>query len=193
MKQLVKCIIIYLLVCFSFFLLFVCLFKTTIFSDQPVLFYRGLSFLIIQVVFYLLSGLYFTKKEVVFAQTYFSSVALATSLTLTYFVLVPVTSDRSISVFLLKTLSTSSLDCRQGINRDSLDRVFLQNYVRENHAITRRINEQLFTGSIRTSNKCIQLTKKGALLVRFFDLNTMLFGISHGSLSQEPKRDKQHK
>lgn len=69
------------------------------------------------------------------------------ALTLSFFVLVPVTLDRSISTFLLSRLE--SVDPAVGMTVAELSRVFEDEYLGRHAAIRRRVEEQLASGTVQ--------------------------------------------
>lgn len=72
---------------------------------------------------------------------------LSTALTLSFFFLVPVTLDRSISTFLLSRLEAA--DPAVGMTVADLSRVFEDEYLGRHAAIRRRMEEQMAGGTVQ--------------------------------------------
>jgi len=72
---------------------------------------------------------------------------VSTALTLSFFVLVPVTLDRSISTFLLSRLEAA--DPTVGLTVSELTRSFEAEYLARHAAIRRRVDEQLAGGTVQ--------------------------------------------
>jgi signal transduction histidine kinase len=179
MKKLLKLLLIYSSIGITFFLLFTALFHTSLFSQQPILLYRGLNILWTVTAIYILYGFYlFTiKKHVI--ETYIAAVVIAASLTLVFFVLVPVTVDRSVTTFLLTTLTEKHVSCSEGATQTELTSDFINKYVVQNGAIERRLDEQQRTATIEPMDQCWKLTPKGKKLVDFFNTIPLYFGSSY--------------
>lgn len=184
MKRIISVLLIYGLVVSSFFILFIAVLNIPLIKSHPVLFYRGLQALLLTSVLYLAIGASFIHKKVSFLESYFSALAVAISFSLTIFVLVPVTADRSISVFLLHSLQQNKNSCQAGMTKNDLEQEFVSKYVHDGSAITRRLNEQTLSGSVVRTNQCFGLSEKGEELVKLFDLSLHIFGSSHSSLQK---------
>lgn len=148
------------------FLLFVTLFAIGLFSTIPILFYRGIVLAICAGIATGLLALFTAHHDG--GPLVVPAVALSLSLNLCVLVILPVTVDRSISVYLLSTIERHD---RDGINAADLQAAFLQGYVSDMGAINRRVIEQGQSGNIvvdRTGR--IRLTPQGErfmLLSRF--------------------------
>ncbi len=179
MKSVRRLLIIYGSVSITFFLLFVALFGTSLFSSQPILLYRGLNILWTVVVIYVVYGLYLIKQKAAFAESYFSALAVIASLTLTFFILIPVTIDRSVSTFMLSSLQRQYPSCIEGATKTELTAAFLNDYVRNKGAIERRLDEQSRTKTIENVDGCWRLTEKGVKAIDFFNMMPLYFGTSY--------------
>jgi hypothetical protein len=83
---------------------------------------------------------------------------------------VPTLLDRSLSFYLLEKLDQRG----GGIQLDSLEQVFTQEYVKEHRVMDVRLTEQLESGTVRVSSGCVMLTRWGERLAgfsRFFRLH----------------------
>ena len=98
---------------------------------------------------------------------------IAFSLHLAFFVVMPVTIDRSISVFLLKNIDSHN----QGVSKEELEADFVSQYVYANHAIDRRVSEQTISKNIETSNNVIHLSAQGKRLLHLLDFIKYIYNL----------------
>jgi hypothetical protein len=85
---------------------------------------------------------------------------------------VPTVLDRSLSFYILEKLQQRG----GGIRADSLDDVFVNEYLPEFHLVDVRLSEQLESGTVALENGCIRLTGRGDALAsfsRFFRMNLL--------------------
>lgn len=132
-------------------------------SALHILFYRGISLLIVAMLIQMVVlgvALGWVCRRAV---GYVLPMALSSlALNLTFFVLVPVNLDRSISVFLLAWME----DHRETPQtRADLRQAFQQIYVEADGAIDRRIAEQLASGNVAPSGDGYALTGRGSHFV----------------------------
>jgi hypothetical protein len=87
------------------------------------------------------------------------------NLLITYSILVPTAIDRSLSIYMLEKIAESNgkLDIQKFETQIS------ETYFNEMDVFKIRINEQKETGSIKVENNEITLTKKGEILLSFFN------------------------
>jgi len=98
-----------------------------------------------------------------------AAAALSLSFNICFLVLLPVTVDRSISVYLLSTIEQHQ---KAGIKPAALQSAFIDGYVLDMGAIDRRIDEQRRSGNIVvTPQGKVQLTAQGK---RFMDLSRLV-------------------
>lgn len=76
---------------------------------------------------------------------------------------VPTVIDRSLSFYILEKLDQRG----GGIREDAMERVFVEEYMKEHHLVAVRLTEQLQSGTIKIKDGCVLLTPKGELIVRF--------------------------
>lgn len=148
-------------------LIFVMGFVTKSFSSVGIFFYRGLVIVAAAAAIHsivMAFALLRLGAERLSPANLVSVVALSAMLNLTFFTLVPVNLDRSISVFLLAWMGNSEA---RPMDRADLHRVFETVYVTRYDAIDRRINEQIVSGNIRNGSHGFVLTARGQLFNRF--------------------------
>ena len=93
---------------------------------------------------------------------------------LTLFTLVPVTLDRSISVFMLDEFNRAG---ELGLTESQMEHSFIENYVKSKKALSKRYTEQLQSGTIRTNENGFVITAKGVLLHTMFGIIGKLYGL----------------
>lgn len=116
-------------------------------------------------------------KKIVFLNINSEEIATALIMSLcihvSIFIVFPVTVERSQTVYLLNVIKKN-----EHISADALESEFIKNYIKKNNAIGKRLDEQSVTGTVMVSNRqLISLTKKGNLLLPFFDLVKRAYGI----------------
>ncbi len=142
---------------------------TPLFRGVDILFYRGLLLCGVSAV---LLGLLLTAAnrylKTMESATIIAAVAISLSFNLVFLIVLPVTIDRSVSVFML-----AEIEARQASAPDTaqLEDGFVQHYVHDMRQIDRRVHEQALSGNITVSDGKIQLTSRGR---RFLDLARLL-------------------
>jgi hypothetical protein len=147
MNSFVKILIIYTLGAPLSLLLFILGFKVGLFSSDPIIFYRGLKILLltsfIQWLGLTLVIVYLFKKKISVANAFASTMA-GLALCATFLIVVPVSLDRSVSVFLLGYMNNIG----RPMTSDELENVLISKYVKEYQSIDRRMDEQIASGNI---------------------------------------------
>jgi hypothetical protein len=119
-----------------------------------------------------ISIFFFSKKYALNIDALIAIVLLSASLNLLFFVTVPVTLDRSISIFLL-----NDLEKQHTRNKKELTDIFVSEYVYVQDAVGRRIFEQISSGNIIVENDKIELTRRGEIFLMFTRVIDYLYGI----------------
>jgi len=167
MKNVLKLIGLYLLIFIVCFVLFVALFHTPLLAGMQVLMYRGLAFIIITgALAAVIMGVirhfwkYITIRDIIMMFVIFCCVNTA------FFVLVPVTVERSVSVFMLSYMDENS---DQTFTQDSVGDVFTTKYVEDYGAFEKRFDEQVVTGTIEENEDgSYSITDEGRFIVSMF-------------------------
>lgn len=161
--------------------LYIALFYFGILDGLTVLFYRGIALLIIVVVIQLIVGLCalsLTNLGFRAVSTQWPHAIAAASLTLTinmaFLILVPVTLDRSVSVFMLGAMS----DGDHAIwTKDEMRHALVHTYIDGYDAVNRRFDEQIKSGNIEKAGDGYRLTAAGSRFVAFAILMARAFHI----------------
>lgn len=152
------------------FALYVLLFWAGAGASMTILFYRGV---VLAVLTALLVGLIalWPAGRTGDSSLPIAAAALSLSFNICFLVLLPVTVDRSVSVYLLSTVE------RRPMTSEELQRAFIDGYVVKMGAIDRRIDEQRKSGNVTVgSDGKVHLTKQGERFMAFSRLIARLFG-----------------
>lgn len=157
------------------FTAFVLLFQIDLWSGMTILFYRGLLLLIVAFLLTLaatapLAGLGHAwglrRRDAV------GACVLSLSLNLSAFVILPVTVDRSVSVFLLGQMAAhpdESFDAERA--RTVFDAVYLGTF----RQMERRLAEQTASGNVTPTADGYVITPQGRAFIRFAGVVAKLF------------------
>ncbi|MES2137856.1 MAG: hypothetical protein V4502_12455 [Pseudomonadota bacterium] len=154
------------------FLIYVGLFAIGAAAGVKILFYRGVILgLVAAAIVFVAFALLFRGRD---PSLVIASAAVSFSLNVCFLVLLPVTVDRSVTVYLLSTIDRQD---DRGINPAALEQAFIKGYVVDMHAIGRRIDEQRRSGNISVgSDGKVRLTDQGRRFMRFSRMVARLFG-----------------
>jgi hypothetical protein len=155
------------------FALYVVLFWIGAGSAITILFYRGVLLALAAAVVVGISSAWFARRAGDESLP-IAAAAVSLAFNICFLVLLPVTVDRSISVYLLATI-----DGRQqgGITRKELEHAFVDRYVVKMGAIDRRIDEQRKSGNVRvTPDGKVHLTDQGKGFMSLSRIVARLFG-----------------
>ncbi len=142
---------------------FILLFWTPILAPSAF-FYRGIVFLVV-VGMGLAAVLHRLKRLVMFSLLWFCCM-------LVFFTHVPVTAQRSVSVFLLKYMEANPTTL---FTEEQLRDELINIYVRKHSAVVKRIDEQRQIGTIVQRNGGYEITPRGRVLVQLYKLIATLF------------------
>ena len=175
-KEIIFTLITYAVLYIISFLLLVLLIRLPLFKGMHVLMYRGIVMIIIAGI--LSAGLlvlfkkwrkikWLSAKDVVLV------FILTCSINMVFFTLIPVTVERSVSVFMLSYMDTYS---DRTYTQDEVAEIFVDKYVNEYGAFEKRFDEQLTTGTIvQNPDGTYSITDKGRFIVKLFRLISDVF------------------
>lgn len=107
-------------------------------------------------------------------------IALATfSISLLFFTHVPVTADRSVSIYLLARLDASG---KVGLTEGEINQALINDYIIKRQATRKRLIEQAEVGTINSNNGVYTLSEKGRRLLIFYRAVARCFKIQRGSI-----------
>jgi len=181
MKKIEKLILVYFLSFIGYTICYCFLFHTFLFSWEKVLFFRGLYLLFINTGCFLSMLFFFYKKKYLHFETIVSILIMCISLNLCFFVVVPVTVDRSLSVFILHTLEKENAQNKNcnGLKKSEIQNKLVSTYILSKSALAKRLTEQNIINNVQLNNNdCISLTKKGRMTMDLFRFFGYLYGVS---------------
>lgn len=137
-----------------------------------ILFYRGVALAVAAAIATAIAGAWLVRgsddRSLAIAAG-----ALSLSFNICFLVLLPVTVDRSISVYLLSTIEQHQ---KPGIKPAALQTAFIDGYVVRMGAIDRRIDEQRRSGNVVvTPDGKVKLTPQGQRFMNFSRLVARFF------------------
>ena len=152
--------------------------RTGLFSFIDVFFYRGialilfcglLSAIILAVLRCLLFRNFFLRRDIAWFFILFCAINIV------FFTHVPVTADRSITVFMLGYLADNS---DRSFSKEEMEDFFIERYVHEFGAFDKRFQEQIETGTIaETAPGEYRITASGIQLMQIYEKTAKLYRI----------------
>jgi hypothetical protein len=141
------------------------LFRLGVFGGTEVLFYRGLMLIGLAFALTLAAGILAIRawsRGGVRIRDAVSAAVLSLALNLSFFIVLPVTVDRSISVFILGEMTAHG---EQTYSADDISRLFAKVYVGDYRQIDRRMHEQLLSGNIEQTGHGYRISPRGARFI----------------------------
>lgn len=157
-------------------LLFFLLMHFRLFGGITVLMYRGIAVLLLCCII-MAAALILLKrfaKLKVDAKDIFIFILSFLCANMVFFTLVPVTVERSVSVFMLSYMDSREQEAAQNpdasavCTKEEIEEVFWDKYVQEFGAFEKRFDEQIVTGTIEKTGDGYVLTGRGHFMVDFF-------------------------
>jgi hypothetical protein len=105
--------------------------------------------------------------------------SLLLSVNVVFFTHLPVTADRSISVFMLAWMNRAE----GPLTADEIEQGIVDEYVVERQAIAKRIEEQLVTGTLVAEGDGYVLSDEGRSLIALYELIARVFNIETDNLA----------
>lgn len=166
-KSVIGLIGLYALIYVVCSVMFVALFHTGILKDMGVLMYRGIVFIVITgAIAAIVMGVirkfwgFITVRDIIMMFVIFCCVNMV------LFTLIPVTVERSVSVFMLSYMDENS---DQTFTQESVGEVFTSKYVEDYGAFEKRFDEQVVTGTIEENpDGSYTITERGRFIVKLF-------------------------
>jgi len=157
------------------------LFHTPLLAGS-VFFYRGLFLLAVTaiVVTVVLVTLWRTSyRGLIGVRDILLIVSLLMSVNVVFFTHLPVTADRSISVFILAYMNRAE----GPLTSEQISDTVVQEYFLDRRAIDKRLDEQVVTGTVVRSGDSYVISEEGRSLVGFYELIANVFNIDTTNLS----------
>lgn len=161
--------------------LFILSFHTPLLAGIDVYFYRGTALIVLWGVL-LLAAILLMRMHIfklLGIKDAICIVCLFCCINMVVFTLVPVTVERSVSVFLLAQMDANNTHV---YSEDEMGTLLKEDYIDKNGAVQKRCEEQIATGSIKQKDGGYIITAKGQAIVRLFRLVSGLYGCNSTSL-----------
>ena len=150
MKNVLKLIGIYALIYIIYSVIFVALFHTPLLKGMEVLMYRGIVFIIITGILSAVTMAvvrhfwnFVSIRDIIMVFVIFCCVNMV------LFTLIPVTVERSVSVFMLSYMDENS---DRSFTEDDVQQIFTDKYVKDYGAFEKRFEEQIATGTLKKAS-----------------------------------------
>lgn len=169
---------LYVVVALAFTVMFIMMVRSGFAGDAP-LFYRGVFFLGLTwlVVFALSIVFRAVSAGMTSVESLFSATVLALSVNFAFFVIIPVTIDRSVTTFLLSSMDSEG-PTGGGYSKADLQQILKSNYLGKFDAVGRRLDEQILSGNIsETSVGVYELTEQAQSFLRFAQFIARVYAI----------------
>ena len=163
-------------------LLFILLFRAPLFQQTPF-FYRGILLLLVDCL--LIFSLIILVRLLGFKKLFsvrdiITCIVLIFSVNLVFFTHLPVTADRSISVFLLGYFNNHP---GKLFTAEEITQVFINKYLYENGNIQKRFDEQIVSGNLLEEGKGYKITKRGKFVMQLYNFVADIFMIDKKNIS----------
>lgn len=148
--------------------LYASLFRTGIFEDLHVYFYRAVILLCITAAILLLVLLllkYCQKFVRIEWKDMIICLTITFCLNFSFLSLITVALDRSISVFILSEMANHNTEI---YTKNDVENIFLDVYMDKYKAMDRRFEEQIISGNIEKIGEGYRITEKGCNLIEIF-------------------------
>ena len=174
MNEIVRALFLFVLGTLFGFALLVALFRARVLGGMDVLFYRGVVLIGVCAIITLLGGLWLAPRLGLRSTDALAAVVMSASINLSFLVILPVTIDRSITVFLL-----GYMDARPDVtfSADDLKQEFSERYLGQYHQIDRRITEQLISSNVVRVGDRYKISPQGRAFIAFSRVIVQMFDI----------------
>ena len=176
MKNLLKNKLLKMFIIFVMFTLFyILIFHLDLKKLIPVYTYYGMFSLIFLTILLIILLFVFIKKGILDfdIKDAIILVLLYFFINLFVFCMVPVTLERSISVFMLNEMNKG-----ENYTKEEIERLFIEKYIYEYEAFEKRFDEQLFTGTISKKYDNYEINNKGKLTVKIFHFIKKIYNVN---------------
>ena len=169
LKDILLTILLYVAIYIICSAVFIALFHTPLFSGLNVLMYRGIILLILAGILsaiLMVAAKKFLLPNKLDAKDVLLMFCGFCCVNMVLFTLIPVTVERSVSVFMLSYMEEHA---DETFTEEEIQDVFIDIYVKDFGAFQKRFEEQLVTGSIEEKEEnAYQITDEGKAIVKMF-------------------------
>lgn len=179
----VRLLLVYILLFLAGSAAYVLGIRSGIFNGISVFFYKGIIAIIaVGLVFTVIMLIikFAAMKKVITVRDILLFFCAFCCIHIVIFTHLPVTADRSISVFMLGYMNNKNGEC----TKQELEDVFIEKYVHEYEAFDKRIFEQIYTGTIEETDKeTYILTDSGKRIIGIYEVVADWFRIDEKLIS----------
>lgn len=158
-------------------------FQFGVLAGLSIMFYRGLA-LIAGIFVLLLGGLALALARRPLAglapRDAIAAATLSLALNIVFLTVVPVTVDRSISIFMLARMAA---DPQARVTPQDMAATFVRVYVAEDRQIARRLDEQAISGNVEKIGDAYRITPRGQAVIAAARLVARLFDSRSGLIA----------
>ncbi len=155
-------------------------FRAGLLGGLDILFYRGLALIALgSLATFTILALATRRSREVRVRDAFAATVLSLSLNLSFLVVVPVTVDRSISIFMLGAMAARADDA---FTPDAMGALFVARYVGDGRQIERRLREQTVSGNVAPERDGYRITRRGVAVIAAARVVAWLFDSHAGIL-----------
>lgn len=160
-------------------------FMVGVLAQIDIMFYRGLVLsAMVFAALLVFAGLFVRwRADGLAFRDVFAAAILSLSLNVSFLVLVPVTADRSISIFMLAQMAAHP---EREFTTGELRTMFIDAYVGERDQIGRRIHEQAVSGNVTATPAGARITDRGRFVIAVAQWIGRVFGSKGDSLRPVP-------
>lgn len=183
-KDLLKLLAYYIVLFIAGSFIYVLSIRFGVFDRIPVFFYRGIVAIVVSGI--IISGVFLAvrrrkMKKIITVRDVILLFCLFCCVHVVIFTHLPVTADRSVSVFMLGYMNEKNGLC----TKEELEDVFVDKYVIEYEAFDKRLFEQIYTGTIEEDKEGggFSLTDSGRRIIRIYDVVADWFRIDKKLIS----------
>ena len=144
-------------------------FHTPLFAGLDVFFYRGLALIIFWgvIISAVLAFLRRCIKDIFLPRDVITLFIIFCCVNVVFFTHVPVTADRSVTVFMLGYMTDNE---DQSFDEQEMEDYFVERYVHDYQAFQKRFHEQLETGTIEeAASGEYRITESGKKLMKIYE------------------------
>ncbi len=169
-KDIAKLIGIYAVLFIFGTVLYIACFHTPVLAFMDVFFYRGIALIVLWGV--IISAIMFILKKKVFTKliTVRDIILLFMAfccINVVIFTHLPVTADRSITVFMLGYMTDNE---NESFTEEEIEEYFVDRYVYDYGAFEKRFEEQVVTGTIEDTGDGYRITDSGKGLMKIYEV-----------------------
>lgn len=174
--------LLYAAACLIGFALLVLAFKVGLLASIDILFYRGLVLIVLAFGATwgaLAAALWRTRLRTLAVRDAFAAAVLSLALNLAFLIVVPVTVDRSISIFVLGQMAAHP---DESFTPQAMSALFTSVYVDDHKQIDRRLREQATSGNVVKDGDGYRITGRGRAVIATARIVAALFDSHAGIL-----------